>query len=63
MQNDITINQVTYHVSRVYAKAGSVSSIIQERMQRDLKHSAVLTEDRAVCYNEPRGVVGKEEAT
>lgn len=62
MQNDITINQVTYRVSRVYSREGSVMSIIQDRMQRELKHSAVLTEDGTVCYNEYKGTVGKKEA-
>lgn len=63
MYNEITINQVTYHVNRIYSKECSVSSIIQDLMMQEMKRTPVLTNDKTLCYNEGRGTVGTKEAT
>lgn len=52
MQHDITINQVTYHINRVYSREQSVSSIIQNRLLRYLAEPALLTKTAEICYNE-----------
>lgn len=63
MQNVITINQVTYHVNRIYSKKIHVSSIIQDLMIQEMNQAPVLTTDKTLCYNESRGTVGQKEAT
>ena len=63
VQNVITINQVTYHVNRIYSKKIHVSSIIQDLMIQEMNQAPVLTTDKTLCYNESRGTVGQKEAT
>ena len=63
MQRNITIDHVTYEVERIYSGKQSVSSLIQDRLQRDLAHSTLLTSDAHFRYNGQDEAVRQKEAT